>query len=393
MFRIPAFVYCWWLAIAAQVLLAAEARAEQPATAAPTTDSEFVTTALDPFWRTRELREPVFLIVGKDGGPPMARLLFTPTEIVSVTDGTREMTFEAGRDYNVDLAAGIITLPPGSRIPFKTQEQLFPLMTSDGPKIARRRGDRTRGIFFSEGSVYHRLQAEVRYRHEPDQWRGPVPKYAGESLPKTIEKLRSKQPLKIVLCGDSISAGWNASLATNAPPGCPPFGQLVALGLEKHFGSKVSLANLAVDGTTSKNGLQLAAEKRISRETPDLVVIAFGMNDTYRETDPTKYQANIRGMIDQVRADAPNAEFILVAPMLANADRGVAMKLFPQYRKALTELCGPGVALADLTSMWEELLKRKTFYDLTGNGVNHPNDFGHLVYAQTILALLVEGPK
>ncbi|MBX7074950.1 MAG: hypothetical protein K1X71_17550 [Pirellulales bacterium] len=27
--------------------------------------------------------------------------------------------------------------------------------------------------------------------------------------------------------------------------------------------------------------------------------------------------------------------------------------------------------------------------DLTGNGLNHPNDFGHRLYAQTILALLV----
>ena len=35
--------------------------------------------------------------------------------------------------------------------------------------------------------------------------------------------------------------------------------------------------------------------------------------------------------------------------------------------------------LADMTSIWEALLKRKTFYDLTGNGVNHPNDFGHCV--------------
>ena len=41
----------------------------------------------------------------------------------------------------------------------------------------------------------------------------------------------------------------------------------------------------------------------------------------------------------------------------------------------------------------EALLKRKRFYDLTGNGVNHPNDFGHCVYAQSLLALLVEPPK
>jgi hypothetical protein len=40
------------------------------------------------------------------------------------------------------------------------------------------------------------------------------------------------------------------------------------------------------------------------------------------------------------------------------------------------------------------MLDRKRYLDLTGNGVNHPNDFGHRVYAETLLGLLVaqEGP-
>ena len=43
--------------------------------------------------------------------------------------------------------------------------------------------------------------------------------------------------------------------------------------------------------------------------------------------------------------------------------------------------------------MWEELLKHKSFYDITGNGINHPNDFGHRVYAETLLSLLVDEQK
>jgi hypothetical protein len=48
------------------------------------------------------------------------------------------------------------------------------------------------------------------------------------------------------------------------------------------------------------------------------------------------------------------------------------------------------VALADLTGVWTELLARKGYHDLTGNGVNHPNDFGHRLYAQVILGLLTD---
>jgi hypothetical protein len=48
------------------------------------------------------------------------------------------------------------------------------------------------------------------------------------------------------------------------------------------------------------------------------------------------------------------------------------------------------VVLADVTSVWEDVMRYKKFADLTGNGVNHPNDFGHRLYAEVILALLIE---
>lgn len=56
----------------------------------------------------------------------------------------------------------------------------------------------------------------------------------------------------------------------------------------------------------------------------------------------------------------------------------------------MSALCRPGIALADMTSVWEEFLRRKKDSDLTGNGVNHPNDFGHRVYAQVLSALLID---
>ena len=79
--------------------------------------------------------------------------------------------------------------------------------------------------------------------------------------------------------------------------------------------------------------------------------------------------------------------------MLGNAEWGIPIEQFPLYRDALKKLCGPGIVLADMTSIWDALLKRKSFYDLTGNGVNHPNDFGHMIYARSLLALLIEPEK
>ena len=36
----------------------------------------------------------------------------------------------------------------------------------------------------------------------------------------------------------------------------------------------------------------------------------------------------------------------------------------------------------------------KDLFDLTGNGLNHPNDYGHRLYAQGVLSLLLdESPR
>jgi glutamine amidotransferase-like uncharacterized protein len=113
------------------------------------------------------------------------------------------------------------------------------------------------------------------------------------------------------------------------------------------------------------------------------------MNDVGRR-DPAWFKSQVEILIDRVHKADPEIEIILVAPMLGNAEWiHTPREMFSKYRDALDSLTGPGVALADLTSVWETLLKSKHDLDLIGNGLNHPNDFGHRLYAQSILSLLV----
>ena len=187
--------------------------------------------------------------------------------------------------------------------------------------------------------------------------------------------------------GDSISTGCNASGWAKTAPFQPPYQDLLVLNLQAVYGAPVTLQNLAVGGTDTAWGL--ANIGQVIQAQPDLVILAFGMNDAAGRPAP-EYQANIRAMIDAVSKSCPEAEFILVATMLGNKDwTTLRHERFPQYRDALAELCRPGVALADMTSIWTELLKHKQDWDLTGNGVNHPNDFGHRLYAQVLSALLI----
>jgi len=81
-------------------------------------------------------------------------------------------------------------------------------------------------------------------------------------------------------------------------------------------------------------------------------------------------------------------EFILVTTMLPNMETYFyGLQIY--YKQALQELTTIGVVLADMTGIHQELLSYKKYSDLTGNNINHPNDFLIRCYAQVISALLI----
>jgi len=171
-------------------------------------------------------------------------------------------------------------------------------------------------------------------------------------------------------------------------PWMPPYPDLVVAQLGATYGADITLRNRAIAGWNVERGL-LDLDSLLTTQ-PDLVIIAYGMNDVSAR-DPEGFRRGIAKMLTRIREANAETEVILVAPMLGNANWSHTPRdMFPRYRAALASLTGPGVALADMTGVWEELLKHKREIDLTGNGVNHPDDFGHRLYAQVILALLVE---
>jgi lysophospholipase L1-like esterase len=190
----------------------------------------------------------------------------------------------------------------------------------------------------------------------------------------------------VCLTGDSISEGYDASGFHGVAPYQPPFGSIVADSLRKRYGSEVRLENLATAGWTAADAVWDV--DRIAAARPDLVIVAYGMNDAaYADAD--EFRRNVSTVVAKVRDAVPDAEFVLVSSMLPTAEcTWVVPSRFDEYRDALTTLGGSGVAVADVTRMWRDLARRKDLRELSGNWLNHPNDFGHRVYAQVILAAL-----
>jgi lysophospholipase L1-like esterase len=329
--------------------------------------------------------ESVLFIKGDTNAPPRASLLFDPTRIVSVTSSSGEITYRKGRDYTWKTGSHEIVLPAGTKIPFKTPQDLRRPAKSQAFVLTHRDGNGE--ILFGGGHEYHDMQVSVTYQHAPHAWHAPVASYAGEQLSRTLRKLKQKEPLTIALLGDSISTGCNASGWAKTPPYQPAYQDLLTLQLHAVYGGPVTLTNFSVGGMDTAWGVGMAGKVAVAQ--PDLVILAFGMNDAGGRSSG-EYKTNILRMVETVSQAQPDAEFILIATMLGNRDwTALHHDLFVPYRNALADLCHPGIVLADMTSIWGEMLQRKQDWDLTGNGVNHPNDFGHRIYAQTLSALLI----
>lgn len=343
---------------------------------------------LEPIWSSPTThRESVMFVADEARRSATGKLLFPATKILSIHSADGRTRFEMGKDCELSADGRELILLEGSRIPHLNAEELFP--PAGAPRtIPQKADDAERHVLFENGHWFHDQQVEVTYEHDAPTWDAPIPTVSREQLPHVLAKLKAGEPVTIGVSGDSISAGGNASGMTNASPGMPAFPELVAAQLEKSYGAKVTLHNRAVGGWTSPQG---AGDLDALLETkPDLVIIAYGMNDVgYRNAEA--FQKTIAGMLERIRQANAETDVILVAPMTGNPQWiHTPAELFPLYRDALAALTGPGVALADLTSTWQHILHAKRDVDLTGNGVNHPNDFGHRLYAQTILALLVE---
>jgi len=334
-------------------------------------------TAGEPLWRSQASdNEPVLFIQEEGKQLATGRLLFIPSDKIRITHPDRVMQYEEGKDYTWKPGTNIIELTLTSRIPFKTAAQMVPPKGSPNMFAT---------VLHSEGRFFHDLQVQVSYWHKTDPW--PLPyKQQPEQLTRVLAKLRAKQPIKLVALGDSITQGFNASgfKESLAEPYQPCYPQLVANSLQKRFGSKVTLVNFGAAGAEAGWGVEMVP--RVTEQKPDLVILAFGMNDG------GGYDRKMTGMRDNVMAANPDADIVLVSPMTMNP-RFAGADGFLWKAKFLGGLVTKNVALADVTTPWLEILKKKNFSDLSGNNVNHPNDFGHRLYANVILELFPLAPE
>ncbi len=361
---------------------------------------------LEKLWKGNVVCDEILcFLYDKEGVVQGGRLLYKPEKILSVVSQNGQVVFEEGVDYLVTEEG--IALTENSRIPVAKLDEYCPVIKDESCRWVQAADDETR-YYLPDGAVF-RFQVCVTYTH-CDEWQGVVPEAQEEKLCRARKKLSEKKPFEILFYGDSITAGWEASgcdehainvdtveemhVRLNNYPYLPAWAELVrsemarAYGYDEASGAKITKINRAAGGSTADWGVR-NEEKLLSPYRPDLVVIGFGMNDNAK--DEAVYAGEIEAIIGKVREYSPEADVILVSPMVPNEDI-LCFKTgkICLYEKALTAVAGrlENVAVAPVNSVFQYLRDRKQYYDLTGNFINHPNDFSVRVYAQTVLAVL-----
>ena len=325
----------------------------------------FVAVAMDsrvpPLFTGSVMTNETVLFMGTDDAAP---LMYRADEILSVTSFDLKTNYVEGVDWTFDAATHTIRPTANTRMPYYTEAEWYP----ESGRFACNLSGKSY-VFFSEGSVISLHQVCVTYRHS-DAWEGPVPRDDSAAYAPMLEVFAMRQGGKTLFYGDSITTAANSSGAIGCEPYIPGWPKQVHDGIVEATGNVgLEYVNTAVGGKNTQWGLDNVQE-RVIAHAPDFVLIAFGMNDTLSAAD---YSAKHEAMVNAIHAALPNAAVMLVSPMVPNLE---ATSGFSR------------IGCANVNTMHAAVLAKKRFRDMTGNNVNHCNDFSARIYRDTILAAM-----
>ena len=347
-----------------------------------------------PFWEGNIVyNEYVFPLMNKDGELEPFQLMYDASEIVAVRNYTLETEYVEGIDYILE-DGNLIILPTGSirfrgydyiyrdeRVEDKVINDIYPFYpVCDG----------TGYIYWSEESELCQNALAVTYIHN-DKWDYSIPKSQTGKLNNTLSKLENNEELTIVIDGDSISCGSNSSKKYGIPPYADGYVDMVRRKLELQYNNyNINIVNAAVGGTTAIDNLSTIEESIISHD-PDLVIIAFGMNDASQGISTESFRETINKKINAITKELPQSEILLVTSLYGNPIV-FSSELYEEHAKVLYQLSDEhdNVAISDPQVIMKGLLEKKSYISIMEDNMVHPNDFGMRIIAQCVIAALSE---
>ncbi|MGI6713859.1 MAG: SGNH/GDSL hydrolase family protein [Bacilli bacterium] len=307
------------------------------------------------------------------------RLLFEPQKLVLITNYDRTISYSV-EDF---VVAGNKLIYVGEHIVYLSKEE-YEGEDGDAFDLAEMKRFRIKRPYYSE-TFLQKKQLLITYY--PKSTTDYFSIFENDSLQKVKRKLINQERIKVVIYGDSICVGMTSSGYMKREPFIPPWYNLVKMGLEEHYGVKVEIVNGSESGRDALWGAN-NIDSRIPLDA-DLYIIGFGMNDGTGGIEETIYIGNIKRIIRKIG----NKDIILMSTILPNPDAELFdgtkfLNKQENYYKWLKALEDEQIAVANFTKLHKHILLKKNYYDISGNNINHPNDFLSRCIAIGILRML-----
>jgi len=330
--------------------------------------------------------------------------------VVREGSGATANRFETGKDFDADLDWGTVGRLPGGRI--KADQPVFisymyakrrldaAVLTGDG-RIVLKRGEphvamcqqpglaagetRLANIFIpgmipalTADNLFPIL--ETAYPEPPKS----IPTIAEARLPKTVKKLQSGEPLMILAWGDSVTTfnRWQTTFVERLRA--------------KYPAAKIKLVTEAWGGRNTGSylaeppGSEHNYREKVLAPKPDLIISEF-------VNDAGLTPAQVDERYGRLLADfqAIGAEWAILTPHYVIPDwmgltkqRDIDNDPRP-YVTGLRQFAEKyKVALGDASLRYGRLWRQGIPYlTLMENNINHPNEFGHTLFADSLMAL------
>ena len=353
---------------------------------------------IQPFWQGNVIYNEQIMVVKKDGKTE-GRLLYDAKRVISVRDWTLEKEYEAGKDYMIE--GDTITLPAGSSIPVFDDEwsrgvnvpEVYPEGNAGTGYVMIGDGN---SVMYTETGLIYKNYIHVTYVYDPAAADRSNFKKFSDELYGLSQKIGKKEDIEMVVFGDSISEGHSSSELWGHAPYSPPYAKLVKEGLELFGGVKVGYENISKGGMDSSWAADEEQLAKLTSLAPDLLLVAFGTNDSLNNLEGKTYRVNIEKIIETAKAANSECQILLIAPFPSNEKVKSAQshELICRTLQSISESCAAknilDVAYVSLYEGVRDMLETKNYYEVAGNNANHPNDFIHRFYAMNILSAIFD---
>jgi acyl-CoA thioesterase I len=230
-------------------------------------------------------------------------------------------------------------------------------------------------------------------------------------MKRFFERIRQKAldlslpPVLIIPLGDSVTQGVMEHLLLGSD--CV-YHRCLQQELEHFFPTtSFSTLNAGVSGEGAPQGLA-RLDRDVIRHQPDLVLLAFGLNDCQGGVDKiSKFSDTLTEIITQIRTKTESNVLLITPPFMAtralprihpdhvnyiesiiSAQTNGTLALYAQAIRDLGKTLN--VPVADVHAEWTRLSETGLDTNLwLSNGLNHPDARGHRLAATTIFHKLL----